>query len=590
MKAPVIFLAFANENPPLDSLTKEKEDIIDALETGQANAFYRVHTEDPAKIDRVTEKLTGFDNQVAIFHYAGHAESKKLLLADQEANSDGIANLLKLQENLQLVFLNGCSTKAQVTLLLESGIPVVIATSEPIEDRTAGIFAKQFYLALAKGSTIENAFETASANAQAKGGDKPKVHRGMGFPEDTESKDILPWGLYALEDDKKALQWKMPAKSTKEFIIRGASNRYNVSKVPVNETLTKDLMQEMANYSDELEFLKMKMDKGDKVDLRKIRRYVMDALPAPIGEQVRKLFAADPETQNSGLDKISVERLRQLVTTYNTILELVAFTMLAQLWDTRVQKPELKMKQEGLDTLKAYFNLKPEDLPLYNYAEIIRAIREFFDEHKEPLFIEELKELREKFEKEESFSGAIMFMEDMKKELFAEGSQVAADEIESFCVQAEEQLGEIFKNLGFIAKYHLTTIKNIDLIKKRHHEPRYVHNFVKLDTITAGYADDVYTYDKFVDNKSVVFLKSDEEVEDYLNLSPFVIDENAFTEADKSKLFFFTHYEKASNTFNYKFAYINEDRLNVNQDWYQEIKEEFDSFGETVFGKKMQEL
>ena len=41
--------------------------------------------------------------------------------------------------------------------LLEAGVPAVIATSVPIEDRKAMEFAEQFYAALANRRTIEQA-------------------------------------------------------------------------------------------------------------------------------------------------------------------------------------------------------------------------------------------------------------------------------------------------------------------------------------------------------------------------------------------------------------------------------------------------
>ncbi|MEZ4471740.1 MAG: hypothetical protein R3F60_13265 [bacterium] len=45
--------------------------------------------------------------------------------------------MLSSQPGLQLVFLNGCSTEAQVRRLLDLGVPAVIATNRAIDDGVA---------------------------------------------------------------------------------------------------------------------------------------------------------------------------------------------------------------------------------------------------------------------------------------------------------------------------------------------------------------------------------------------------------------------------------------------------------------------
>lgn len=59
------------------------------------------------------------------------------MMADAVANANGLARLLGQRPNLQLVFLNGCSTEGQVAELLAQGVKVVIATDAPVNDRKA---------------------------------------------------------------------------------------------------------------------------------------------------------------------------------------------------------------------------------------------------------------------------------------------------------------------------------------------------------------------------------------------------------------------------------------------------------------------
>jgi hypothetical protein len=54
-------------------------------------------------------------------------------LNDTEASFEEMASEIagRNKDSLQLIFLNGCSTLAQVDHLLKLGVPAVIATSAP---------------------------------------------------------------------------------------------------------------------------------------------------------------------------------------------------------------------------------------------------------------------------------------------------------------------------------------------------------------------------------------------------------------------------------------------------------------------------
>ena len=335
MSLPLIYLAFANDlSSPLEALTREHDSIRELLMEGVNNQCYQLYPEPFATIEKVASGLAAFKDRVHLFHFGGHAGGRQLILTGQVANSDGIANMLAQQKNLKLVFLNGCSTSEQVRLLLELGVPAVIATSAPIDDERAVSFARQFYLALANRHSIGEGFRQASAFIQASGNEAPKVHRGIVFDE-AAAEETLPWGLYTREEHPEALSWKLPVESHKEIIIQGASNRYNISRVPINEHLTQVLLDTLAKYDRKLRYTKSDMEEGEEVDIREVRLDIMNSLPAPIGEQIRKLFAAGPESQGAKMDQISEERLAQLVKTYNTITELLAFIVMAQLCRSR---------------------------------------------------------------------------------------------------------------------------------------------------------------------------------------------------------------------------------------------------------------
>jgi hypothetical protein len=197
--------------------------------------------------------------------------------------------------------------------------------------------------------------------------------------------------------------------------------------------------------------------------------------------------------------------------------------------------------------------------------------------------VEELATLNAVLQQEE-FDRAHRFMEEMRAEL-ARG-EVAAEEIESFCTQAEKHLGTIMTAFAFLVKYKLTTIKRIDILKARHKVPAYRHNQVILDRVTAGIMDGEEVYPSFTDSESVILLKTVDDVKDYLSLSPFVIDENAFTGDQNSKLFFYSYHDGADDSYHFRFVDNAEEQLIVSENRYPQIKEQFEEFRQAVFSNQ----
>jgi CHAT domain len=132
-----------------------------------------------------------------IFHYSGHAGSEFVELNDgigktKIAYSDGLADMLGAAKAIKLVFLNGCSTEAQTEALLKVGIPVVIATTQPLSDQLGLEFARRFYESFTDANselTLQEAFNFAIGSFKtAHGKLKPEMFdervRGNFKPDD----------------------------------------------------------------------------------------------------------------------------------------------------------------------------------------------------------------------------------------------------------------------------------------------------------------------------------------------------------------------------------------------------------------------
>lgn len=576
---PLIILAFSNDQDAyLNMIVRERKNIFKALQQHHDRGYIQVHKEENTSIEDIFDLFNRYADRIAIFHYGGHASGTHLQLetggAAEMADAAGLAQLLGQQKALQLVFLNGCATQDQVEKLFGCGVKAVIATSVPINDEMATEFAEQFYQALANKANIQKAFQTAKAFGATRYGKEKEVgeFRGMSWAGKEETQPAgMPWGLYVNNNGEEALVWTLPEVAEHQVIIRGAAASAKAG-APVNTELIETLFNAVAKHSPEVGVLWEAAKQSKRQDLRMVRQQIIDSFPAPVGEQLRKLFAGTA---------VDVQRLRQLVVTYETVVELFCFTMLSRFWDARQENPALRLNEEQAAAFNSFFALSAGSQPTFNYIKLITAGAEVFRENKIAPFVEEFADFgAAPPEQEEAFDLAHRFMEEMRAELLR--GKVAAEEIESFCMQAEKHLGTILSALAFLVKYKLTTIKRIDIIKPRHKTPEYRHNQVVLDRVTAGIMDSAEVYPAFTDSESVILLKNVEDVKDYLSLSPFIIDENAFTGDQNSKLFFYSYHDAANDSYHFRFVDNADDELTVTENKYPQIKQQFEEFKQAV--------
>ncbi len=206
---PTIYLAFANHpTRPLENLREESRAVYESLHRRKMDGHYDIYREDFSELDTIAQYLSRYRNDIHLFHFGGHTGSDVLLLHDREAGAAGIGNMLAQQKHLALVFLNGCSSRDQVALLLDKGIPAVIATSAPVDDTRAKDFAVRFYQALADGHPVGVSFDMAQAYLTAKLEVQPiAFQRGIFTPDDI-CIDTQHWGLFVRHES--ALAWTLP--------------------------------------------------------------------------------------------------------------------------------------------------------------------------------------------------------------------------------------------------------------------------------------------------------------------------------------------------------------------------------------------
>lgn len=225
LDTPVVVLALANDRAaggcPLRNLPAERRAIQQQL---AARAEVRVLPD--ALLEEVWDVFCeeSLDGRIQVFHFAGHASGSWLAFENEagapvNAHAEGFAGFLGRQDGLVLVFLNGCSTVAQVARLRQ-GVRAVVATTDAILDEAAAELAGRFYAGL-KSKPLERAFLDAVDFMKAKYGADPRgvIRRELMLEDGGEDESVTwPW---VLECDEACKQWRLGQEAPAREVSKG---------------------------------------------------------------------------------------------------------------------------------------------------------------------------------------------------------------------------------------------------------------------------------------------------------------------------------------------------------------------------------
>lgn len=599
----VIFLAYANsQTDPLPSLAEEDDGVFGALVNRALKGDFFIHRDAFTTLGKLNEYLGIYGDRLAVFHFSGHADNDTIHLADDQANAMGIAHQLGASAragHLKMVVLNGCSTSGQVAGLLAAGVPVVIATSAPVGDKSATAFALRFYRGLSeKRLSIRGAFEDALGPAQTATDQDLKVteiSRSIGMME-VPQEDQPVWGIFT--NDLKLLE-ENPVPQRKSHTSKG-------NYLP-NELLTDTLFETLYQAKNrEIVNLYLAEEEGEYVELGEKQTTIVNVLPFPIATHLQKLLCP-VEQENEGFDKIGLPRLEQTGLVFHAATELLTYILLAQLWELRLNG-ELDSLPAGLEQeLRTYFYLSSEERRSYDHLLLIKSLHSFLDSLNDGkginYFVGELSGLRELMKVDHPFSQACNFLTHLHQQAVAGKIDVA--DIPIFCQEGEEHLCHFFKELGFLHRYTLASVQDIDIERYRHQtkgQTTFNHKIVKLMRAFGRQEHLYYMLSDFLQNRGVVLLKGRIKVADarnrrftaeqleFLNLSPFVIDRNAFeVNTDLSNLLFFESCRAGGEGYCYKNVKrpsSRRDRLEIEQDGpFAAVKIQLEAFRKTILNE-----
>lgn len=565
--APVILTAFANDQGRfLESLQQESDAISDALRAKKDGGIIDLEVQQGATIARLFDLINRYSQDLAVLHYGGHANGSALDLqaaggTNAEAHGTGLAQLLGTLPNLKLVVLNGCATQGHVEQLLAQGVPAVIATSAPVEDNIALQFAREFYTALADPAasrTIDFAFSRAKALvATAKGDAITFETRGTSFGDpEPPVVGVDKWGLYANKGKEAALAWALPDHSAANFVIDGAA------PVTATEIATPsgNLVARQAAAVSELDAdfrkrmeLERQMSRDGSVDERLVREGIINAFPSPIGEKLRILFAGG---------QMGDPRLRLAVATYDITTRFIAFALIAQLWDLFEDKAGVvTLTDAQWQAIEAFNTLDEAGSARFDFLDLAVKLTAAIEANGAKPYMEQCSGLGAAMAQPECAS-AQSFMNTMRGAIH--DNTVDPAKAAELAQQADEHLDNALFAMTFVAGYKLATIKEITINRTRRKDASFLHRRVVLDRAAAAlYKDDTQALLHYADNESVILLKDLDDVTSYLNLSPFVLDQNALTRNPGTKLYFMHWYDETNGALHYTQISEDSDRIEI---------------------------
>lgn len=287
-----------------------------------------------------------------------------------------------------------------------------------------------------------------------------------------------------------------------------------------NELLIQKVFQEMLKYKPSLQKMLIadENEEEESQDPRLLGDSIIRNYPWPIGVELRRLFSASTRQLNR-------MRLDQIFKTIERSMQFISFLMICQLW-----KDIKENKLETSDGFKKEFRERIVILSMGNYTWLIRAIGNLIKGKSIPWFMSEMEENFDKM-----FYDALDFWVPERNEIGHFQINLTNEEIEKRCVEYEEKLALILEKIAFICKYKLVSVREIKVIHPKNQDAKFNHLIDLLNSSDSGFKSQELEETKYAESSSVLLMKSIKNIDEYLNLSPLIIDTNSEVIDDKEK-------------------------------------------------------
>jgi hypothetical protein len=257
----------------------------------------------------------------------------------------------------------------------------------------------------------------------------------------------------------------------------------------------------------------------------KLQHDLLDVYPAILNVQIRDLFTSEGKRKGRF-------RLRQLGEVYRTLTQLLSAVALADLWDIAMEEDRqgvFKISTKQRKAIKQYTHSETREEGTIDHFQLLRSICSIFVKNNAPLYMTELLNLDKKLRSATKTYKAYQFFEVDFCPRFQK-ENILDKEVVALCQTAEEQLGLLLQATAFLANYEIIRVKDISVnYPSRRGVPAFVHQKAHISGREYPTIDhEPISYNNTINNHSVFLTRNAKADGQALNLSPFVIDQNAF--------------------------------------------------------------
>jgi hypothetical protein len=177
----------------------------------------------------------------------------------------------------------------------------------------------------------------------------------------------------------------------------------------------------------------------------------------------------------------------------------------------------------------------------------------------------ELQPLAKAFEKGGELYGSHLVLESVRKRFNNKNLPKERAALDQMCIEAEFALAQLLSKLAFMVRYQMVTVREIVIFNPRHLDTKYFHKIGRLNAHTDDrlfFFKQPKSYDEFLENDSVLLLKDADHIDQYLSLSPFFIDRNAYLDknADLTDLYTYGYAVRGPEPGTMSFSYLKSSR------------------------------
>lgn len=287
----------------------------------------------------------------------------------------------------------------------------------------------------------------------------------------------------------------------------------------INEILIRQVFEAVSPHRPSLNRISELARTDEGFDYRILGDLVIKSYPWPIGVELRRLFSGSMRQA----DRL---RLDQVFKTLERIVQFLCFTMIIELWERAATK--------GIsipDTFRREFGKRIQLLSLGNMAWILKNAWIIGQDHKIDWFISEFGE-----------SFPAKFFDDIetwvpeRNEIGHYLVNLSDSEIERRCIEGQDKLVQLLCELAFLVRYELMSVRLISVRSSRRQDARFIHTVDLLNSFDSDFSAKELTNKTFTESDAVLLTKDPENITEYLNLCPFIIDTHSEVIDTREKL------------------------------------------------------